>query len=69
LSVIGFDDIEIAEYLNLTTMHQPLFESGFCGIEVLLQVMARADGEAACQELPVDLALRGSTAPPPIMRR
>ena len=28
LSVIGFDDIEMAEYLNLTTIHQPLFELG-----------------------------------------
>lgn len=64
LSVIGFDDIEIAEYLNLTTMHQPLFESGYRGIDLLLHTMAQTDGKAACQELPVDLVIRGSTAPP-----
>ena len=27
LSVIGFDDIEMAEDPNLTTIHQPLFDS------------------------------------------
>jgi DNA-binding LacI/PurR family transcriptional regulator len=64
LSVIGFDDIEISEYLSLTTMHQPLFESGYCGIDLLLQSLEQADGAAACQELPVDLKIRGSTAPP-----
>lgn len=65
LSVIGFDDIEIAEYLNLTTMHQPLFESGYRGIEVLLRSMEQIDGQSVCQQLPLELALRGSTAPPP----
>jgi DNA-binding LacI/PurR family transcriptional regulator len=64
LSVIGFDDIEIAEYLNLTTMHQPLFESGYRGIDLLLQSIAQPDDEAVCQELPVELVIRGSTAPP-----
>ncbi len=64
LSVIGFDDIEISEYLNLTTLRQPLFESGYRGIEMLLRSMEQIDGEAVCQELPVELALRGSTAPP-----
>lgn len=64
LSVIGFDDIEIAEYLDLTTMHQPLFESGYRGIDLLLQSLEQAEGEAVCQELPVDLMARGSTAPP-----
>jgi DNA-binding LacI/PurR family transcriptional regulator len=64
LSVIGFDDIEIAEYLNLTTMHQPLFESGYRGVDLLLQSMEPVDGAAACHELPVDLMMRGSTAPP-----
>ena len=64
LSVIGFDDIEISEYLNLTTVRQPLFESGYRGIDLLLRSLAQIDGEAACQELPLELALRGSTAPP-----
>lgn len=62
LSVIGFDDIEIAEYLNLTTMHQPLFESGFRGVELLLQSIDSVGGVTPCEELPVELVSRDSTA-------
>ena len=65
LSVIGFDDIEIAGLLNLTTMRQPLFESGYRGINLLLQAIEQVNGNAMCHDLPVELALRGTTAPPP----
>jgi DNA-binding LacI/PurR family transcriptional regulator len=64
LSVIGFDDIEIAGYLNLTTIHQPLFESGYRGINLLLQSMETVDGQAPREELAVDLVIRNTTAPP-----
>ena len=33
LSVVGYDDIEIADYLGLTTVRQHLFESGRLGAE------------------------------------
>ena len=36
LSVIGYDDIEAADYVGLTTIRQQLFESGRRGAEVLL---------------------------------
>ena len=36
LSVIGYDDIEAADYVGLTTVRQQLFESGRRGAEVLL---------------------------------
>jgi len=36
LSVIGFDDIEAARYAGLSTVHQPLFESGLIGATLLL---------------------------------
>ena len=39
LSVIGFDDIEIASYVGLTTVRQPLFESGRRGAELLLRAL------------------------------
>jgi DNA-binding LacI/PurR family transcriptional regulator len=64
LSVIGFDDIEIAGYLNLTTIHQPLFESGYRGINLLLQSMQEIDGQVPREELAVDLVIRNTTAPP-----
>jgi DNA-binding LacI/PurR family transcriptional regulator len=36
LSVVGFDDIEIAAYAGLTTVHQPLFDSGRIATRLLL---------------------------------
>ena len=37
VSVIGFDDIEAARVAGLTTVHQPLFESGVVGASLLLE--------------------------------
>jgi LacI family transcriptional regulator len=42
LSVIGFDDIELAAAIGLTTVRQPLRESGRIGARLLLQAL---DGE------------------------
>ena len=39
LSVIGFDDIELSAYAGLTTVRQPLFESGRLGAELLLAAL------------------------------
>lgn len=40
LSVIGFDDIDIADYLELTTISQSLYESGKLAAERLIFQMA-----------------------------
>lgn len=64
LSLVGYDDVEMAEYLNLTTIRQPLFESGRRGIDLLLQALGEQEGVALRQQLPVELVVRGSTAPP-----
>ena len=42
LAVIGFDDIEFAEILGLTTVRQPLAETGASAMELLL---SRIDGD------------------------
>ena len=62
--MIGFDDIEMAEYLNLTTIRQPLFDSGQRGIQLLLESMEDPDGPVMCEELPVELIVRSTSAPP-----
>ena len=36
VSVVGFDDLEVASYLGLTTVHQPLEESGRRAVERLV---------------------------------
>ncbi|HEX4905207.1 MAG TPA: LacI family DNA-binding transcriptional regulator [Acidimicrobiales bacterium] len=65
VSVVGFDDIEISSYAGLTTVRQPLFESGRIGAEMLLGAL---DGEeehhAGVRQLPLDLVVRTTTAAP-----
>jgi DNA-binding LacI/PurR family transcriptional regulator len=63
LSVIGFDDVELARYCELTTVAQPLEESGARGADLLLAALAGATPRS--QELRLDLRVRGSTAPLP----
>jgi len=64
LSVIGFDDIEIASYVGLTTVRQPLFESGRRGAELLLEALAGRPAPVQVETLPLDLVVRGTTRPP-----
>jgi DNA-binding LacI/PurR family transcriptional regulator len=64
LSVIGYDGIRDAEYLDLTTIEQPLFNSGVVGVETLLQVLESDASPAEANCLPIELIVRGTTAPP-----
>jgi LacI family transcriptional regulator, galactose operon repressor len=55
LSVMGFDDIELAAAIGLTTVRQPLRESGRRGAQLLLQALDGGDASpsgAAQQPLP-----------------
>jgi DNA-binding LacI/PurR family transcriptional regulator len=64
LSVVGYDDIRDAEYLNLTTIRQHLFEMGVKGAQML---MTSLDGQIDSPRkisLPVELIVRGTTAKP-----
>jgi len=62
LSVIGFDDVELARYCGLTTVAQPLESSGARGAELLLDALAGC--EPRSQELRLELQVRGTTAAP-----
>jgi DNA-binding LacI/PurR family transcriptional regulator len=63
LSVVGFDDTPPAALARpaLTTVHQPHHDKGVAAVRWLLD----PSGKPANQVLPVELAVRGSTAPPP----
>jgi LacI family transcriptional regulator len=65
-SVVGFDDVEVSRYTGLTTVRQPLYESGFKAATLLLEALG-ADGPIApsVTELPLDLVVRSTTGPPP----
>ncbi len=64
LSVIGYDNIRDAEYLNLTTIQQPLFQAGLVGGETLLRLIDQTRTEPEEIILPVELIIRDTTAPP-----
>lgn len=64
LSVIGYDDIDIAEYLGLSTIRQLLFESGSRGVDMLLSLIAGEPPASPFEYLPLELIPRATTAPP-----
>lgn len=65
LSVVGFDDIEVAGYAGLTTVRQPLYESGRLGARVLLEALEGGGSPMPVRhELPLELIVRSTTSPP-----
>lgn len=65
ISVVGYDDIELAAPLGLTTVRQPLEASGQLAVERLLAHIAGMPVRPARAVLPVLLVARDTTAPPP----
>jgi DNA-binding LacI/PurR family transcriptional regulator len=64
LSVVGYDDIEAADYVGLTTVRQQLFESGRLGAEMLLSEIHGRSAEPPVAELAPELVVRGTTKQP-----
>jgi len=64
MSVIGFDDHEMASIVNLTTIAQPVLEQGQIAAKLLLQALQGRADPFARVTLPIRLIVRGSTAPP-----
>lgn len=58
VAVVGFDDIDMADYIGLTTVRQPLQESGRVAVDLLLARLA--DPSRPPQEvwLPLTLVIR-----------
>jgi DNA-binding LacI/PurR family transcriptional regulator len=62
LSVIGFDDIESAAFLGLSTVRQPLARSGTEGAQRLCALLRGERLRVRRSELPLELVPRASTA-------
>jgi DNA-binding LacI/PurR family transcriptional regulator len=60
VAVIGFDDIEIAEPLGLSTVRQPLRQSGARGADLLLAAIGGAGGGDAALA-PLEVVARRTT--------
>jgi LacI family transcriptional regulator, galactose operon repressor len=65
LSVVGFDDIEVAGYVGLTTVRQPLLESGRRGAQLLLEALGGLPVEPLRELLPLELVVRSTTGTAP----
>lgn len=65
LSVVGFDDIDLAEYVapKLTTVAQPIEEIGLRVAELLVRRINQPTTAPTKTILPVKLVVRDSTAP------
>jgi LacI family transcriptional regulator len=61
LAIIGFDDLDMASYLGLTTIRQHLDESGRIAVELLLADLAAPDRLPRHVELPLDIVQRDTT--------
>ena len=72
LSIVGFDDIELASYVDppLTTVHQSPRDKGETALRLLLGRLDRSsDGRPEHRHVETSLKVRGSTGPAPRERQ
>ena len=72
VSVVGFDDLDLAPHTNppLTTVHQPIRRKGEEAVRLLLSVVQRRDlTNLDHRLLETRLIVRGSTGPVPAQRQ
>jgi LacI family transcriptional regulator len=58
LAIIGFDDLDIADHVGLTTIRQPLDESGKVAIELLLSRLEDPNRSQQLVKLPLSIVER-----------
>ncbi|MFW5714567.1 MAG: LacI family DNA-binding transcriptional regulator [Brevefilum sp.] len=61
LAVLGFDDLDVAEYVGLSTIHQPLDESGRLAVEILLSRIKDPERPLRHVRLPLKVVERQTT--------
>jgi LacI family transcriptional regulator len=61
LAVLGFDDLDMAEYFGLSTVHQALDESGRMAVEILLSRLKDPDRPLRHIRLPLKIVERKTT--------
>ncbi len=60
IAIVGFDDIELARHIKLTTMRQPMYQIGVLAIERLVARMANPDMEVLHTTFSPTLIVRDS---------
>jgi DNA-binding LacI/PurR family transcriptional regulator len=61
ISVIGFDDVQLSRYIGLTTVRQHLEQSGYLGMQLLLDILMTPEKVVPRQLPPLELIVRGTT--------
>ena len=61
LAVLGFDDLDLADYVGLSTIHQNLDESGRIAVEILLSRLEDPDRPLRHVRLPLRIIERETT--------
>lgn len=69
VSVIGYDDIDLAAQMGLSTVRQPLVRSGERGAELVVQAVAMGHAHPIVEQLEVELVVRRTSARPVPTRR
>ena len=62
ISIVGFDDHDLAKYLNLTTVSQPVQVMGETATWIILDQVKNARTEPKAVVMPTQLIVRGTTA-------
>lgn len=61
LAVLGFDDLDVADYVGLSTIRQPLDESGRLAVEILLSRLKDPERPLRHVRLPLTIVERQTT--------
>lgn len=62
IALVGFDDIELARYLGITTIRQPMFEMGALAIEVFQRRLKGRQGPPIHKQFVPELVIRTSSS-------
>ena len=64
LSVIGYDDLEIASLLGITTIRQQLELSGQRGAALVIDAINGSNTHGTQEKIDVEVVIRNTTRPP-----
>jgi DNA-binding LacI/PurR family transcriptional regulator len=62
LSVVGYDDIDLAGLMGLSTVRQPLMYSGERGADLVLEALSMRNRQPNTEMLELELVVRSTTA-------
>lgn len=65
LSVVGFDDHDVSEYIGLTTVRQQVVEQGEVAARAMLALVEAGNTVVDHHRMPTRLVVRGTTSRPP----